>query len=56
LPSTRTSLENVFVVNSAQIAQGTLNNNEVIGLANLKTAELAPYLRARTAAGPRIRA
>ena len=50
LPPTRTSLRNVFVVNSAQIAQGTLNNNEVIGLANLKAAELAPFLRARDAA------
>ncbi len=50
LPPTRTSLHNVFVVNSAQIAQGTLNNNEVIGLANLKAAELAPFLRARDAA------
>jgi hypothetical protein len=44
----------VFVVNSAQIAQGTLNNNEVIGLANVKAAELAPYLHARMAAGSRI--
>jgi len=51
LPPTRTSLDNVFVVNSAQIAQGTLNNNEVIGLANLKAAELAPILRARVANG-----
>ena len=52
LPPSCTSLRNVFVVNSAQIAQGTLNNNEVVGLANLKAAELAPFLRARAATGP----
>jgi protoporphyrinogen oxidase len=54
LPPTRTSLENVFVVNSAQIAQGTLNNNEIVGLANLKAAELAPFLHTRSATGSRI--
>ena len=51
LPPLRTSLENVFVVNSAQIANGTLNVNETIGLANAKAAELAPYLRASAVAG-----
>ena len=54
LPPTRTSLENVFVVNSAQIAQGTLNNNEVIALANLKAVELAPFLRPGAAAGSAV--
>jgi protoporphyrinogen oxidase len=51
LPPLRTSLEHVFVVNSAQIANGTLNVNETLGLAAAKSAELAPYLRtAATAA------
>ena len=49
LPSTRTSLENVFVVNSAQIANGTLNVNETLGLAAAKAAELRPYLRTAAA-------
>ncbi|MDQ3809068.1 MAG: NAD(P)/FAD-dependent oxidoreductase, partial [Chloroflexota bacterium] len=51
LPPLRTSLENVFVVNSAQIANGTLNVNETIGLANAKAAELAPLLKASAVAG-----
>jgi len=33
LPPVKTSLENVFVVNSAQITNGTLNVNETIQLA-----------------------
>jgi protoporphyrinogen oxidase len=45
LPSTRTSVENVFVVNSAQISAGTLNVNETVALANRKAAELLPLLR-----------
>lgn len=47
LPPLRTSLAHVHVVNSAQIANGTLNVNETVGLANAKAAELAPFLRAR---------
>jgi hypothetical protein len=45
LPPTATSLDNVFIVNSAQIAAGTLNVNETVGLANRKAAELVPLLR-----------
>jgi protoporphyrinogen oxidase len=45
LPPVRTSLPNVFVVNSAQIAHGTLNVNETVALANAKAAELAPHMR-----------
>jgi protoporphyrinogen oxidase len=45
LPPARTSMANVFVVNSAQIANGTLNVNETVALANEKAAELAPLLR-----------
>ncbi|HEX8195191.1 MAG TPA: NAD(P)/FAD-dependent oxidoreductase [Pyrinomonadaceae bacterium] len=33
LPSMKTSLENVFIVNSAQITNGTLNVNETVALA-----------------------
>ncbi len=45
LPPTRTSIENVFIVNSAQISAGTLNVNETVALANRKAAELLPLLR-----------
>jgi protoporphyrinogen oxidase len=44
LPPTRTSLPNVFIVNSAQIVNGTLNVNETIGLANASARELRPML------------
>jgi protoporphyrinogen oxidase len=44
LPTTGTSLENVFIANSAQIAAGTLNVNETVALANRKAAELLPLL------------
>jgi protoporphyrinogen oxidase len=46
LPPTRTSLEKVFVVNSAQIPNGTMNVNEIVGLANRKAKKIASYLRA----------
>ena len=38
LPPVRTSLPNVFIVNSAQIESGTLNLNETVGLANRQAA------------------
>jgi len=41
LPPVRTSLTNVFIANSAQIANGTLNVNETIGLANTQASYLA---------------
>jgi protoporphyrinogen oxidase len=41
LPPVRTSLSNVFIANSAQIANGTLNVNETIGLANAQASNLA---------------
>ncbi len=47
LPPARTSLANVFVVNSAQIESGTLNLNETVGLANRQSAALAPFLAKR---------
>jgi hypothetical protein len=40
LPPVETSLPNVFLVNSAQIVNGTLNVNETVGLANDKAREL----------------
>jgi protoporphyrinogen oxidase len=44
LPPVRTSLPGVYLVNSAQIASGTLNLNETIGLAEAGAAELGPLL------------
>jgi hypothetical protein len=40
----RTSARGVFVVNSAQIVNGTLNNNEIVGLADRRAGELAVAL------------
>ncbi len=54
LPALATSLPDVSIVNSAQIANGTLNVNETIGLANAQAAELpgAPaHSRRRALAG-----
>lgn len=45
LPPVATSLPGIHVVNSAQIANGTLNLNETIGLANQQARALAPRLR-----------
>ncbi len=50
LPPTTTTVDRVFVVNSAQIANGTLNVNETLGLAERKARELRSLLgRPRTA-------
>lgn len=48
LPPVRTSLPNVFIVNSAQIANGTLNVNETVARANAGARELAPMLTTPT--------
>jgi hypothetical protein len=45
-PPLRTSLPNVYLVNSAQIANGTLNVNETVALANASADELQPLLNA----------
>jgi hypothetical protein len=45
-PPVQTTIPNVFVINSAQIANGTLNVNETIGLAEAKAQELHRHLRA----------
>jgi protoporphyrinogen oxidase len=55
LPATTTTLDRVFIVNSAQIANGTLNVNETLGLAQKKALELDtvlldPVQRVRTPA------
>jgi protoporphyrinogen oxidase len=46
VPPVRTSLERVFLVNSAQIVNGTLNVNETVALAEAKARELAALLAA----------
>jgi protoporphyrinogen oxidase len=43
-PHIHTSLANVFVVNSAQIVNGTLNVNETVGLANASAVDLQPLM------------
>jgi len=44
LPQTRTSLKHVFLVNSAQIPNGTMNANEIVSLANRKAGEIAKLI------------
>jgi protoporphyrinogen oxidase len=44
LPPTTTTVDRVFIVNSAQIANGTLNVNETLGLAQKKALELQKVL------------
>jgi protoporphyrinogen oxidase len=44
LPPVRTSLPNVFVMNSAQIANGTLNVNETLGVVNANLPNLTAQL------------
>jgi protoporphyrinogen oxidase len=48
-PPVETSLPNVFILNSAQIVNGTLNVNETVALANDGARRLEPMLRASTA-------
>jgi protoporphyrinogen oxidase len=51
LPPLTTSMEHVYVVNSAQIANGTLNVNETLALATRQAEALAPRLAAMSAVG-----
>ena len=44
LPPLPTSIPDVYVVNSAQIANGTLNVNETLALATRQAAALSPHL------------
>lgn len=50
LPPLKTSHERLFVVNSAQIANGTLNVNETLMLADRQARELVPLLAASASA------
>jgi hypothetical protein len=55
LPSTTTTVPGVFIINSSQIAAGTLNVNETLGLADRKTREVEPLLRsARTSSRAQV--
>ena len=45
LPPVETSLRHISTVNSAQIANGTLNVNETLGIADAKFAELSARLQ-----------
>ena len=54
-PALRTSLPNVYVVNSAQIANGTLNVNETVALANSSAQELRSLFQAGAPDTPRLR-
>ena len=47
MPPLTTSVDHVFVVNSAQIANGTLNVNETLALAERQAGELASHLESR---------
>jgi protoporphyrinogen oxidase len=46
LPPIATSIPGVFIANSAQIAAGTLNVNETLGVAHAASAALGPLLAA----------
>jgi len=50
LPPLHTSLPNVYVANSAQIANGTLNVEETVTLANRQAAALTAHFRSATPA------
>jgi hypothetical protein len=47
LPPLETSVDRIYVVNSAQIAYGTLNVNETLALAERQGTALASHLRRR---------
>jgi protoporphyrinogen oxidase len=50
-PPLRTSLANVYIANSAQIANGTLNANETIALANQSADELVAIFQTARPSG-----
>jgi protoporphyrinogen oxidase len=52
LPATTTSVERLFIINSAQIAAGTLNVNETLALAKRKASEVEPLLCSAIAEAP----
>jgi protoporphyrinogen oxidase len=49
-PAVETSLPNLFIVNSAQIVNGTLNVNETVAVANDGAAQLRPRIMAKASA------
>ena len=51
LPPVSTSLPHVFIANSAQIAAGTLNVNETLGVAYQASGRIVNALRSRSADG-----
>ena len=55
LPTVRTSASRVFVMNSAQIANGTLNVNETLDVVNTRLNELAMALDGLPAVRPAAR-
>jgi protoporphyrinogen oxidase len=55
LPPLATSLPGVYLANSAQIANGTLNLNETVALANAQAAALAPRLTSRARVAEPVR-
>jgi len=52
LPPLETSIDRVFVVNSAQIAQGTLNVNETLALASRQAEALISLIRPANVGAP----
>jgi len=56
LPPVKTSLANVFVLNSAQIANGTLNVNETLGVVHDNFEPLARAMSAAPASAPALSA
>jgi len=47
MPRTRTSVEGLFIANSAQIPNGTMNVIELVGLADRKAQEISEILKRR---------
>jgi len=47
MPKTQTSVNGLFIANSAQIPNGTMNVNELVGLADRKTQEISEILKGR---------
>ena len=52
LPASRTTVDRVFIANSAQIANGTLNVNETLALAERKARELGSLLHGSRSVSP----
>jgi hypothetical protein len=44
MPGTRTSVKGLFIANSSQIPNGTMNVNELVALSHRKARELTEYI------------